>query len=743
MTETAEPLSPDRSGHLAEFARACKSAARVVALYPPTHPAIPHALARIVDAASTLRPSGSLALTVFPHALLLDGRAAQRADPSVAELAELLHAHLVGELSLHDELTPSAWHTFLSLLARPYVELQEGGGLARAWQVSGAGAAALEIKLIDYTEVLRERELGTRGDWDRIVTDYLENELSEQDEQKMIALLEIAEDQSKLTALTEQLMKEVEGDGVKVKPDLVGRLLHVLADFVARARPEQLDSILHHIAATIPGLTPEVVTHLVGEVPGGHAGGIDLSGEVRARVTDECAADFVANSVTRDPGATARLAAAFQTLVPEPTRRARSLELAEQALEPTPFGQQPEFPDLWKRVQEMLTSYSDAAYVSHEYGRELPVARATAIDVERGSGDPPERVGRWLLSVADDALRRLDQQLLVDLIRIEERPEPWAQVLSTAAQRVDHLVLMGDIEPAERLLGTIVEASEGGIVADHAQRELAALRSGPLLRNIVLFVRDARESDVKLAGSFCDALGPSVIPTLVEALSQEQNSVTVRRLREVLLGFGAAGRPYADALRLSPNPAVRRTAIELLRVAAGTQGLQMLAALVDDPDSAVQRDAIKALVQAGTGGAHTTLERVITAGSTRTREAVIQVLVSTKDERTAPLLAHIVRHSDYHGSAEGTYVSAVHALGRIAGDDRNAIDALSTVLARGEWWAPRRTGRLREAAAQALRDAASGAARAALQKASASARPGARRAARAALASVDAGRRVS
>jgi hypothetical protein len=47
-SETTEPLSPEQAARLAEFARACRAAARVVVMYPETHPAIQNALQRVI-----------------------------------------------------------------------------------------------------------------------------------------------------------------------------------------------------------------------------------------------------------------------------------------------------------------------------------------------------------------------------------------------------------------------------------------------------------------------------------------------------------------------------------------------------------------------------------------------------------------------------------------------------------------------------------------------------------------------
>src|SRR5918993_544366 len=166
-TDSAEPLAPEEALRLTDFARACKAAARVVALYPATHPAIQSSLGRVADSAQRLRAGGLAVLTVLPDTVLLGGRAAVRPESGLAELAGLLHAHLIGELRLTGDLAPTTWHTFLSLLARGSEDLRAEGGIGRAWMAAGGGP--IELRQIDYGEVLRERGGGLDGDWERII----------------------------------------------------------------------------------------------------------------------------------------------------------------------------------------------------------------------------------------------------------------------------------------------------------------------------------------------------------------------------------------------------------------------------------------------------------------------------------------------------------------------------------------------------------------------------------------------
>src|SRR5919107_4515218 len=86
MAETPPPaqLQPAAAARFAEFARACKAAARAVALYPGSHPAIGASLSRLTEATVRLAESGPFRLEVRADSLLLNGAVAPRPDPAIA-----------------------------------------------------------------------------------------------------------------------------------------------------------------------------------------------------------------------------------------------------------------------------------------------------------------------------------------------------------------------------------------------------------------------------------------------------------------------------------------------------------------------------------------------------------------------------------------------------------------------------------------------------------------------------------
>src|ERR671910_3271797 len=80
------PMSAEQSAALVEFARACRTAARSVSLYPATHPAIQASLQRVIGAAGRLAPAGHVTLAVHPGALFIEGKAPARAEQAGGEL---------------------------------------------------------------------------------------------------------------------------------------------------------------------------------------------------------------------------------------------------------------------------------------------------------------------------------------------------------------------------------------------------------------------------------------------------------------------------------------------------------------------------------------------------------------------------------------------------------------------------------------------------------------------------------
>jgi hypothetical protein len=219
-------------------------------------------------------------------------------------------------------------------------------------------------------------------------------------------------------------------------------LLRTMADRARQMGPSELEAALRKLGGVAARLSADEMLRLLARRDDESADS-EIVAAVLDRMEDADVAGFVAASVVAERGATARLAHAFQALVPDTDRRRRLAALAEAEAAASGDAEEQAFGDLFDKVESMVSSYSDTNYVSEEYGRELWAAQTRAVDVEHAADDPPERIGAWLSTVNDGALRGLDHQLLHDLLAIEEDPMRWRDVAETAAAHAEDLVRVG------------------------------------------------------------------------------------------------------------------------------------------------------------------------------------------------------------------------------------------------------------------------------------------------------------
>ena len=617
-------MSAERTLVLAEFARACRTATRSVSLYPATHPSIQGSLARVVASAGRLIPETDITLTVFPDSIAIDGETPERTDTAMGELAGLMHDRLIGTLRVDRRADGHDWHALLLLLARPSDELLDEGGIANAWAASGR--AHFEIHEIDYAEVLREHVGGDAADWEQVIHMSIQAGQAPLDESALASLLGIMGDATRFGGLLEQLQRDDtigggDPDGDTVVSARTAAMLQIVRKMLeATSQWPQVqgkDVVLQTAADASSRLTPDMMLALINRARSPEAEGSALAGDVVDRITDDTVASFVAGSVAETGGASKRLAQAFEALVPEADRKGQLLDLAKQEADKSRLGQEQGFEEVWQSAVTMLTSYSDETYVSSEYARELSGTRTTAIDVERVSDDPPERVQAWLASVSDDALGQLDLALLQDVLRVENDPETWLGVARVVITGIEQRTKTGNVQDAHALAFAIVrEIGEGGREAIHSGAESAinSLADGPLASLIVARLRTVEDSGVEPLTRLCRATGTPIIRPLAESLVEERDSRAIARLKELLFGFGSAGRDMVGRLKHSAHPEVRGTAIDLLRMFGGADALAELTTMLDDRDPKVRRNVVRAVAQFGTDEAFAELQRALLAG---------------------------------------------------------------------------------------------------------------------------------
>ncbi len=697
-------LTPDDAGRLAEFSRVCKAAARAVSLYPGGHPAIGVSLQRLEQTTARMTQTGPYSIQVLAEGLLVDGARMPKPDAAVSELATLLHRHLVGRLTLNAGANAESWRTLMLLLARAPEDVRADGGLAKLWAT--AGGPSLEIIEIDYSEVLREKQ-GLAATIDSIIAAAMSGPTLTVDEAALKTLLEIVDDPAKLEALMTQLEQTSakSPQGVELQTATLLNMVRGLAEYVSRTEPQRLNEVFEKFGRGARHLSVEAMISLLSERkrPEAMAGSVNVVSALIESMSDTSIAGFVADSIVAERGASERLAHAFRALVPEFDRQRQLLALARDEVASSELAReqdQEEFRGLWNGVEQMLTSYTDARYVSEDYARELSHARTLPVDVERVSDDPPERIASWLATVSDSALRSLDQSLLLDLLKIENDPSRWRDVADTVVTHADDLVRVGHFDAAWLLIDTVVaEGSRSPFRQPHAATALETFGKGSLLKHVAPHLRTATDEAAARFATLAHAIGPSIIVPLAESLAAEQDARSRRRLRDILIGFGPRGAESIRPLMHAQSWEVRRTAAYLLREFGGADSLKELVPLLADSEPLVRREAVQGLVMNGSTEAAAILLNALGSSKGEARETLTSEVLKTRDQRAAPLFGYLVRHADPRQFPR-LYLFAIEALGAIGGAD--AIDALKSALHAGTWWRPLSTRKYRGAAAHSL-----------------------------------------
>ena len=742
MSEKPAPLGPEQASRLIEFARACKAAARAVVLYPSGHPAITATLGRIVQITSIASLNAPLRLTVLPESLLLDERALARPESAVGELATLLHSHLIGQLTVNPGGDAEAWRSFLLLLARTPESIRTDGGISRVWATMAG--RHVELREIDYSEVLRERTGGESAVWDKVLANCLQGMAFDLDEAAVKELLGIAGDADRLADLMAAVEEGAsDSGGVGAKTTALMRMLRGIIDAVSKADPDRLEPVLGNMASAVGRLSAEMLMGLLEQREVDE--GPQLMNAVVSRMTDGAIARFVARNVIEESTATDRLAVAFQSLVQDAEQRPRLLTLAHEDVKASPLGSTEGFESVWNHVAgKLLTSYSDKPFVGNEYARELSGARTQAIEVEQVNDDPPERISAWLGTVATTQLRALDLTLLLDLLRIEPDDAKWGEMMTPVVRLLEDLLLVGDFDAAVRLIEVLVREGRTGATTGRRQHAITAidmLIAGTMMRHITTHLATIDAAQFERVKAMCVSLGEVLVRPLAETLSVEERPRTRERLASILLAFGPAGRRTVERLKSSPNAAVRRTAILLMRQFGGSEALPDLTELLDDNEPQVQREAVRAILNVGTDAAYQILQQALASGTERSREAIMQSISLVRDERATPLFGYIVRNIDHRGPLAPVYLRAIESLGALK--DPEGVVPLKEALYKGEWWAPRRSAVLRGAAAAALARIGTSEAIAVLQEAAAAGKRGVRNAAKSHLTEAPAHRRAA
>src|SRR5262249_31461976 len=158
---------------------------------------------------------------------------------ALTELAGLLHSHLIGQFVVNPGGDVEAWRNFLLLLGRSPESVRAEGGIARVWTTMAG--RHVELREIDYAEVLRERSGGHSAAWDRVVAHCLQGSAFDLDEEAIGELLGIAGDPDRLNELLGTIEAGADPtSGISAKSAALMRMLRNLIETVSNREPDRV-----------------------------------------------------------------------------------------------------------------------------------------------------------------------------------------------------------------------------------------------------------------------------------------------------------------------------------------------------------------------------------------------------------------------------------------------------------------------------------------------------------------------
>ena len=724
------PLSPELSRAVSALARSLVAAARTWTLYPPEHPAVRSAVARLGTALTDATGKFPFTFGVTPDTLLVEGvPATTKEGGPVTEAAGWLHHRDILQITFVPEVPAAALEKFLALLAEDPRDVRGRGGPAKVWH-GDAGHPSILVEQIDFSKVLEERDsdrpVRAKDDlWKAIVRAVLDRRKT-LDESIQKRMLEIAGDVFAIGELANDVMApNCSADG---SPMLTSQAAAVVAAYrhlvgiVDVLAPDRRAEVMNNLASATASLDPRVVMQILSgaEETGGGLGAVGGTVDVRRGISDAFddtkVAQLLATTLALDGQASDRLASVFDTIAPDEERKQRVLTLTRSMLSETAFGKTTQFQTLWTSMEELLLSYNERPFVSEQYRESLDSigGRGAAM-----ASDIPTELAELVTTLDQENVRRLSTILLIDLLNIEKDPARAPEIARDVAALGEDLLMAGDYAGAVEVTRALARhaGDRTSIVAADAKIALEGMVDTTAFRDAVNDLNELDETAATALAEICQAIGATATEALRRWLDEERLTPGRRRATALIRGYGAAAISRLAPLISSRNWYAQRNAADLLGELGSPEAVPLLQPLLRGSDGRVTQAAVRALSNIDDPSAARAVHTVLRAAAGHQRQAVVAALVAERDPRGVPLLVRILDDSDAFGDDHAIVLDTLGAVATVGGDQ--AIPAVDRVIRKRKWFARHKVRALKQTGVRTLREIDTPAAKAALDSAAA------------------------
>ena len=634
---------PDSTGVVRLFSDV-EALRRALRLYPPSHPALQPARARLRERALLLATPGEVATASFgPDRLFWAGQEVALPAPSPA--ARLVHLlfHL-GLAAIHLSF-PQAADGVVELADRLAALNDPPGEADRARLLGGAAPAGVEFVPIDLSGVQllaagdAAEERGSRPVWAELARRLARDGV-------FAAAGEIRQGELKPGAVAGLLAAG--HDPATLFDHLFVQLAEISRGAPAEGGPATLAEVREFFAELIRLLDPDrqVLAVAIGlrHLPIANPDDPWVAGELLLDAVERMLLESVA--------------------VPEVVQRVLHRMAA-------PLAEQPEGApaDLAVRARHLLARLPVTPPGGAPEAEETP-------SQELGYGSSPH--ARELLLALDDADVRLHViRVLQEAIMLW----PDSGVAESAAARLAEefatALDVGDLETAVRLAPLL------GAIRSAPAREVINQSGVPAAVRAFRTVEKSRHPDLT---ALLIALGEPALPAVLAALGEEESLAVRKRLLEVVARQGPRALPYVRPLLDDPRWYVLRNAVFLLRRLGGGDAPALLKSRIEGAHPKVLLEILKALVELQDPEWFRLLSQTIDRGDDERRRVAIDVASRIRHPDVVAALVRRLRENTGSRLREGVSLDLIRALGRLR--DPAALGVLREILALKQWRFP-------------------------------------------------------
>ena len=319
-------------------------------------------------------------------------------------------------------------------------------------------------------------------------------------------------------------------------------------------------------------------------------------------------------------------------------------------------------------------------------------------DSNSRTGDGPteiteEDITAFSHSLSDEEIEALDEMLdlnrritaedelialIMEMLYLEGREEPFAETIRTLGQCHDELLEKGNYSRATELLYLALEL-KNNLNARSDQRVnamdsfLERIKNDEAIARLHKHVQEEDISDARALLEYLRILGPVSIPVISQFYDLENNPQIRVDMIKILKELGTEDMLSLMRIAQDDRPGITKAIISVLNDSDDRRAIQHLAAFINYKNKSIKFEAIRALGKHNDETANRILMAFLKDDEEEIRVLAAQNLVYVRDDSVAAHIIDTVKDKNFRKKNAEEIRAFVELLGRIQTEESRSI----------------------------------------------------------------------